>query len=58
MNNQKNVRIFKEEEENAPKVSPPLSVMCLNIRTVFEKGVNEIVAMSASVYSDGISLCK
>lgn len=53
MEDQKNVRIFKEEEENVPKVSPPLSVMSLNLRTVFEKGVNEIVAVSANIYNDG-----
>ena len=36
-----------------PKVPPPLSVMSLNLRTVFEKGVNEIVAVSANIYNDG-----
>lgn len=36
-----------------PKASPPLSVMSLNLRTVFEKGVNEIVALSANIYNDG-----
>jgi hypothetical protein len=50
---QKTIRCFKEGEENVPKEAPPFTVMSLNLRTVFEKGVNEIVAMSALVYSQG-----
>lgn len=46
-----------EAEPNAPKVSPPLVVMSLNMRTIMneKKNVNEIVALSALVYNKGMS---
>jgi DNA polymerase alpha subunit A len=50
---QKEIRVFAEGEEGAPKESPPLCVMSLSIRTVFENGINEIVAASAFIYDQG-----
>jgi DNA polymerase alpha subunit A len=56
VNDQKTIRCFTEGEENVPKDAPPFNIMSLNIRTVFEKGVNEIVAASAFIYNQG-NLC-
>lgn len=43
-------------EPQAPKTSPPLVVMSLNMRTIVneKKNVNEIVSLSALVYNKGI----
>jgi DNA polymerase alpha subunit A len=51
--NQKSIRVFGESEEGAPKEVPPLAIMSLSIRTVFENNVNEIVSASALVYNQG-----
>jgi DNA polymerase alpha subunit A len=53
----KKIRIFKDDEEDAPKDAPPLVVMSLNMKTVMnhQKHMNEIVAASAFVFSDRTS---
>ncbi|KAI8907620.1 DNA polymerase family B-domain-containing protein [Powellomyces hirtus] len=45
---------FKEDDESAPKKSPPLVVLSLSMRTVtnHQKHVNEIVAASGLVYNN------
>jgi DNA polymerase alpha subunit A len=42
-------------DKTAPKQSPPIVVMSLNMRTIMNqaKNVNEIVAISALIYSKG-----
>lgn len=44
-------------DENAPKISPPLVVLSLSLRTVMnhEKNTNEIVACTGLVYDNGKS---
>ncbi|KAI8588729.1 DNA polymerase family B-domain-containing protein [Geranomyces variabilis] len=49
----KTLNPFKDDDDNAPKTSPPLVVLSLTMRTVTNhiKHVNEIVAASGLVYN-------
>ena len=56
MDEQKCISVIDyESEPEAPKVSPPLVVMSLNLRTIMntQKTTNEIVACSALIYTKG-----
>ncbi|KAJ3293855.1 DNA-directed DNA polymerase alpha catalytic subunit pol1, partial [Borealophlyctis nickersoniae] len=54
VDNPKSIRVFAENDETAPKQSPPLVVMALTLRTVMnhQKHQNEIVAASGLVYHE------
>nr|KAJ3417157.1 DNA polymerase alpha catalytic subunit [Polyrhizophydium stewartii] len=54
VNDPKSIKVFADSDPAAPKQAPPFVVMSLSLRTVMnhQKQVNEIVAVSALVYSN------